>query len=131
MFSLIRNERGNWTLVGLLVAVAIGFLLYFMVLMPKLNSADRAAKEGLIEPKPGQSVVGASMDKAKETECASNLRQTRMMIDSHKATNEAVPASLSDLRLGSIVNCPVSNQAYEYDAATGTVKCPTPGHEKL
>jgi hypothetical protein len=29
MFSHIRNERGSWTLVGLLVAVAVGMVVVF------------------------------------------------------------------------------------------------------
>ncbi|MEN6371969.1 MAG: hypothetical protein ABFD64_08140 [Armatimonadota bacterium] len=133
MFSTLRNERGNWTLVGLLVAVAIGFVLVFCVLLPRVQqgTGDKAKREGLINPKQGQTVVGASMDKGKETQCMSNLRQIRMTIESDKASGEQLPATIQDMGLGSVGVCPVSNQPYQYDPNAGTVKCTTPGHEGL
>lgn len=133
MFSELRNERGNWTLVGLMVAVAIGFVLMFFVFLPHVQqgTGGRAEKEGLINPKEGQTVVGASIDKGKETQCMSNLRQIRMMIESNKMSDEQLPATIQDMRLGSAGMCPVTNQTYQYDPSGGVVKCSTPGHEGL
>lgn len=133
MFSTLGNERGNWTLVGLLAAVGIGFALMFFVLLPQIQqgSGGRARKEGLVNHKEGQTVVGASIDKGKETQCMSNLRQIRMILESTKMQGEQLPASMQDMKLGSTGMCPVSGQLYQYNPNTGQVKCTTPGHERL
>ena len=132
MLSRLRNERGNWTLISLLVAVAIIGVLFYVFLAPQLGSKNsRAVKEGLVQPKENQTIVGASLDKGRETQCMSNLRQIRMLVDSAKNSDEGLPASLEDMKLGSISTCPVSGKPYQYDAATGTVKCTSPGHERL
>lgn len=131
MFSRFKNQNGNWTLVGLLVGVAIIGILFYVLLGPMSSKNSQAVKQGLVTPKQGQTVVGASLDKGKETECMSNLRQIRILIDSAKGSGEQPPASIQDMKLGSAGLCPVSNQPYQYDAAAGTVKCTTPGHERL
>lgn len=135
MFSMLRNERGNWSLIGLLVAVAIGMVVFYVVLMPKLNTtSERAQKEGLVTVKKDQTIYGASLDKAKETECSSNLGQIRTMVTSAKAENESgqPPKSLAEMKgLQSIESCPVTKQPYSYNPTTGEVHCTTPGHEKL
>jgi hypothetical protein len=134
MFSRLRNENGNFTLVGLLAAVAVIMVLVFVVLLPKLNSTDKAVKEGLVKPKDGQTIYGASLDKAKETECSSNLRQIRMQISAEKTQSEngELPPTLDAMKISkSIQSCPVSKQPYVYNPTAGTVQCPTPGHEKL
>ena len=137
MFSHIRNERGSWTLVGLLVAVAVGMVVFFVVLMPKMTTGTgaQAEKEGLLKPggPSGQSktVVGASLDQAKATACRSNLDQIRTLVKYAQAQGEPLPASIQEMKLGSASNCPVTNQPYQYDPNTGVVKCQTPGHEGL
>lgn len=131
MFSRLRDESGNWTLIGLLVAIAIGLALVVFVLLPKMMPGEQARNIGLVQPKAGQTVVGAAMDKGKETECSSNLRQIRTVIDAARASGDQLPATLQDMKLGSITTCPMSGQAYQYDPNAGQVKCPTPGHEKL
>lgn len=149
MLSLLKNERGNWSLVGLLVALAVGFLIYFTVLMPKMDSGKKAEQEGLIKPKGNQTVVGASMDKAKETSCSSNLRQVRMLVDQAYTQAGQYPSSLESLERSerdspkemgtpkpvaeilADISCPASGQPYNYDPSKGTVSCSTQGHEKL
>jgi len=134
MFSLIKNERGNWTLIGLLVAVAAGLALMFFVLLPKIGPdrlTDQATKDGLVQPKEGQTVVGASLDAAKSTACASNLDQIRKMLVYQKTAGEPLPATLQEMKLGSASMCPVSMKLYQYDPNTGAVRCTTPGHEGL
>jgi len=131
MMSRLRNESGQWTLVGLMVAIAVGFVILFVVLLPRLTPGERAVKEGLVKPKEGQTVIGASLDKAKETSCSSSLRQIRMAIDYYKAENGQPPATLQDLKMptsGSFYTCPATGQPYRYDPNSGTVSCSTPGH---
>jgi competence protein ComGC len=132
MFVYIRNERGNWTLIGLLVCLVIGLGLLVFLFLSHLSPGEQARKEGLVQPKEGQTVLGASIDKAKDTQCAGNLRQIRMMIDSYKAENGQWPASLQDLRMQvapDFFKCPTSGRDYQYDPASGKISCPTPGHE--
>lgn len=134
MLSRLRDERGSWTLIGLLVAVAVGLAIFVFVLMPRVipeGKNSQAVKEGLVQPKEGQTVVGASMDKAKETDCSSRIRQIRMSIEQYKAENGNAPATLQDMKLpvaAYFYTCPANGQAYQYDGASGAVTCPTPGH---
>jgi len=125
------DNRGNWSLIGLLAAVAIVAIvagLYFGkgggITTVKSDSPllDKSSKK--------QTVVGRSLDTAKAAECRQRLDQIRKGIETCKATNatEANPASFKDIGLGvstSYFQCPVSNQPYTYDAATGKVTCPT------
>ena len=133
MFSKLRDESGQWTLIGLLVAVAVGLVIMTVVLLPRLNPKNsEAVKEGLVNPKPGQTVVGASLDKARQTECNSNIRQIKTALEYYKAENGQYPASLQDLRMKiseSFFTCPATKQPYQYDPNTGQVRCTTQGHE--
>jgi hypothetical protein len=130
---ILVNERGSWSLIGLLVVVVIGLVFFLMFMGPH--------SKGLLGPqsnKPDKdgayTVVGKSMNMAKDTECKSNLTQVRSAITMYRGEHdEAVPASLADVQLGTanpdFLKCPVGKEAYTYDATTGTVRCPHPGHE--
>ncbi len=136
MFLALRNERGNWSLIGLLVAVAIGVGIMAYFLMPGLlgsgtATGNQAGEQGIVETKPGQTVVGASIDQGKATQCMSNLRQIREWIVYTKTSGDPLPQTIEDMKLGSAARCPVSGQLYQYDPSTGEVKCTTPGHEGL
>ncbi len=135
MLGSVKNERGNLSLVGLLAGVAIIGLLMYFVLLPKLNtSTNRAVKEGLVKPKDGQSVYSAAMDKGKETECMSNLREIRQMIHMEKDANPGgqLSGTLQEMKApNEMMSCPVSKQRYVYDPTAGTVRCVTEGHDKL
>lgn len=75
-----------------------------------------------------------SMDRGKATACASNLSQLRTAILAYRGDNDNKnPASLADLgpAMRVVTTCPSNNQPYTYGPTTGTVKCTTPGHEKL
>lgn len=124
------DNRGNWTLIALLAAVAIVVVaaaIYFGAGPPSTVSGespllDKASKK--------QTVVGKSMDTAKREQCRQQLHQIRLGIATYKisATTNANPPALKDLNLGVSTNffyCPVSNQPYAYDPATGEVRCPT------
>ena len=76
----------------------------------------------------------SSLEAGKKTECASNLSQLRQAVQMSRDANDGrLPASLADLGANyrAVETCPTSHQPYQYDASTGTVRCITPGHEKL
>lgn len=129
------NNRGNWSLIGLLAAVAIVMVLgavYFKggFSTVKSNSTlvDKSSKK--------QTVFGKSIDTGKGVDCRERLNQIRTAVQQSKAVSgsEENPASLKDLQMGvgpDYFNCPVSNQPYVYDPATGTVHCPYPAHSQF
>jgi hypothetical protein len=82
--------------------------------------------------------LGQSMEKGTEVACMNNLRLIRAAISMEKLSdpeNTAPPPNLQVLRRDGIsqdmVSCPVTHQAYQYNAATGQVWCVTPGHDKF
>lgn len=130
---ILCNERGSWSLIGLLVTVVIGLVLVLMFMGPHGKSllapqSNKPDKDG------AYTVVGKSMNMAKDTECKSDLTQVRSAITMYRSEHDEVaPASLADVQLGTanpdFLKCPVGKEAYTYDASTGTVHCPHPGHE--
>jgi hypothetical protein len=135
----LSNERGNWSLIGLLVAVAIGFAIYSFFISPKMSGRDQQtrqqASEMGVKLDENKTLSGAVADKSRETQCKSQLDQIRqgivMFRDDHNNSN---PAALTDIRLSvgpNFFKCPVGQEAYSYDPATGSVKCIHPGHEGL
>jgi type II secretory pathway pseudopilin PulG len=125
------NNRGSWSLIGLLAAVAIVCIAAaWMFTGGKLSTVSKDSSL-VDQSSTKQTVYGKAMDKAKGEDCRQRLNQVRTAIQNQKAmsTTEGNPKSLSELGLGSgYLNCPVSNQPYIYDPATGTVKCQYPGH---
>lgn len=129
-----HNNRGSWSLIGLLVTVAIIFVavaLYF----GKGGSVMTVKNDSKLVDQQSQkkTVLGKALDTAKATDCQERLRQIRLGIVNYKASNESGgnPTTLKDVGLGVAVNyfqCPISKQPYQYDPQTGTVKCPNPGH---
>ena len=77
--------------------------------------------------------ITQSIEKGNATECKSNIDQVRMAIQMYKDANDHFPPSLADLdrSVKDVETCPDSHQPYQYDPATGTVKCLTPGHGKF
>lgn len=137
-FNRLRSEQGFWTLIGILLAAAIIIVLVVVMYGPnskispegRLNQASE--ESGLeVQTHPGQSTVGAVSDKGKEPVCRNNLQQIRAYLTMEQTQNDQYPANLDARKIGSgsIPNCPVSNQPYSYDPATGIVRCTTPGHE--
>ncbi len=69
---------------------------------------------------------------ARDTVCRSNLSQLRASIQALSASDPEgrAPQSLVDLGLpAEMQRCPTGGEPYRYDAATGRVQCPHPGHE--
>ena len=127
-----RNNRGNWSLIGLLVAVAIVIgvtAIYFSggiggtaTVKNDSNLLDQASQK--------QTTVGRAIDTGKSTVCREQLNQIRTAVQNAKATSgtEENPASFKDLGMSvsaDYFKCPVSGQAYTYDPTTGKASCPT------
>lgn len=123
------GNRGNWTLIGLLAAAAIAAVLVY-VLVGGGTTTVKSDSELLDKSSTKQTVVGQSLDTAKAAQCRQQLDQIRKGIETYKTTSasEGNPATFKDIGLGvsnTYYQCPVSNQPYSYDPATGKVTCPT------
>lgn len=123
-----RLESGR-SVIGVLVgmAVLIGVsAVFFMGGIPGLDKTE-ARKDGQ-----GETVVGRAMLRAEDAVCDTNLKQIRQAIQIQTdPVEETRPQNLGEMGLGEkIITCPISNQPYQYDPTTGTVKCTHPGHEK-
>lgn len=114
---------------------ARGFSLVEMLVVIVLIAAMGAALMNFYagKGKPGEK-RRSPVQRARGVECAEYLRQNRMAIDMQKNSDEEsrAPATLGELRLGTQAqSCPEGKVPYSYDPATGVVRCPYPGHEKL
>ena len=124
------SNRGNWSLIGMLAAVAIIVILAAMYFGKGGGTTVRSDSKLLDQTSKKQTVVGRSIDTGKSVDCRSRLNQIRVGISTYKSTSgsEQNPASLKDLQMGvsaDYFSCPVSKQPYVYDSAAGTVKCQT------
>ena len=130
------NNRGNWTLIGLLVAVVIIMVLGAMY-FGGAGFTTVGKNEKLLDPASNkQTVVGKAMDTAKGEDCRQRLIQIRTGISAYQTTDgsESFPATLKDVGLGVSTDyfyCPVSNQPFVYDPTTGKVNCQYKGHESF
>ncbi len=125
------NNRGNWTLIGLLAAVAIvavlGYVLYGSGGLGTVKKDSGLLDKGSQK----KTVVGQAMDTGKSVDCRQRLSQIRSGIQMYKTGStdgNTNPPTLKDAVSGvstSYFYCPVSNKPYTYDPATGRVQCPT------
>jgi hypothetical protein len=130
---MLNNNRGNWTLIGLLVGVAIVIVAIAMMWGGNGSNFTTAGKAGqdLQAQSDKKTVIGQSMDAAKGSQCKQQLVQIRQSIEMFKSSNEENPASLKDLGLAvgpEFFVCPTSKMPYVYDPAAGTVRCPYQYH---
>lgn len=124
-------ERGEGYL-GLLVAVlliVVGMVVYFKLQKPEPPP---------VRPGGPTTIVGQSIEKGTERDCQNNLQQIRLaitMVRDQAGEQGPPPPTLQSLQSQGIgpqmLKCPVTQQPYQYDAQMGTVKCPTPGHERF
>lgn len=122
----MRRAGGN-TLVGLLAVIVIIAILAVVALTGGFGDRKSTRKDGL-----GTTVPGAARAQALDASCSSNLKQIRAKIQMDMATEDQAPASLQDLGLpAEMLRCPIGKEPYEYDPATGQVRCKHPGHEGL
>lgn len=122
---MLRNNRGQWALVEIIVVVAIIVVLASIMLPKYLGGPGKGIKNGG-PPTPKERASGV--------ECMSNLNQVRGAINMYQQSNENFPSSLSELSSYGVSNelsiCPVMKTPYSYDPAAGRVWCTTGTHEK-
>lgn len=112
-------------LVGVLAAVAVLGVLVAVWLFYGTGSSGGNSSVAT----PPATRVGEVRQAAESVECRNNLSQIRAAIQMRTTMEEAYPRSLQELGLpATMLVCPVSGQAYQYDPNTGQVRCPTPGH---
>lgn len=114
------STRRGFSLVEILV-VAVILVALAAFLMPRYLSSSKTG-DGKTVPSP--------MQRAHGVECTNNLMQIRQALQiSAGADEENRPRSLADLRLpASMLACPVGKEPYQYNPATGQVRCIHPGH---
>lgn len=117
----LRSLRGLSLVEILVVLVILGIIAYF--LLPRyLSGSSHKRPDGLRGP-----VV-----QAQDTVCRSNLNQLRASLQAYSASDPdgRPPRDLSELGMPDEVRkCPTGGEPYQYDPATGRVRCPHPGHE--
>ena len=81
----------------------------------------------------GKTIPGAARASAQDDVCRSNLSQIREAMAAAKMSSpDGNVSSLDDLSLPqSVLECPIGHERYQYDASTGQVHCPHPGHENF
>lgn len=118
------TKQAGQTLVATLIVVVIVAMLAVALLG---GSGQSSRPDGLGRTLPTQVKL-----KAKDDVCMSNLGQVRSAIlIARSNADDAPPADLSETRLGSdFLKCPIGGEPFAYNAESGTVSCPHPGHEK-
>jgi len=127
------GNRGSWSLIGLLVVVVIVVVAAALLFGPNgpASLTTVKGKNQLLDAKSKKKTVyGKSLDTAKGSVCMQQLAQIRQGIQAWKATQatEGNPQTLKDIGLAvgqQFYRCPMTDQPYTYDPATGTVRCPT------
>ncbi|MFQ6133762.1 MAG: prepilin-type N-terminal cleavage/methylation domain-containing protein [Armatimonadota bacterium] len=119
------SRRGGFGLIEMVIVIVIIALLVgaYFGLTGKFGGKKK-------------SIPGQAVDRAKDVECQSNIRQIRNSIQMKTWAGEPAPASLaevaSELGVGDdFAKCPVGGEAYRYDPQAGTVSCPHAGHESF
>ena len=112
------TRRRGVLLVELIVVVVIISILAVVYLRVSGGRKTSAA-----------SSPGAALQKAHGVECASNINQSRALLQMNSMEDGTYPAVLDPNE--SLNRCPVSGKPYWYDPQTGRVQCITPGHEKF
>ena len=125
----MRRERGQ-TLVATMIVLAIMAILAVALLRPW--AVGGTAKPARADGK-GATVPGLVKLKADDTVCASNLGQVRAFIQIARTNaDDQAPATLAEIQgmPKEFLACPLGHEPYQYDPATGTVRCVHPGHGK-
>ena len=124
------DNRGSWSLIGLLVVVVI-IIVASVYMFGGMGPSTVKSNSSLLDSKSQkQTTLGKAIDTGKASVCRQQLGQIRQGIQALKASEgtEANPKTLKDIGLSvgqEFFQCPVSGQPYTYDQVAGTVKCPT------
>jgi len=123
-------KRGQ-TLVATLIVIAIMAILAVVLLRGSGALSSGPAQSSRPDGK-GTTTMGAAEWAARDTVCQSNLGQVRAAITILMGANEDhPPEDIKETKLPKeFYFCPVGKEPYTYDATTGQVHCPHPGHEK-
>jgi len=118
------GRRRGLMLVELLLVVAIIALVVGAYYGLGRKGADEEGEGATTTP-------GQAIEAAKKAECANNLRQLRLLIQSEMTLEGEYPSRLKTESGSALTQCPASGRPYQYDPSTGNVWCTTPGHENL
>lgn len=115
------------TLVGLLAAMAIVAILAAGMYTGGfgLLGTHKERPDG-----EGRTIIGRSVARAKDHQCAEYLKQVRMAIGMAQI-DEYMPEKIEELPgiTRKLTKCPIGSEPYQYDPVSATVTCPHPGHE--
>ncbi len=122
--KLADRARKGFSLIEILVVMAILVVLSGITYSVLLGHSKNAP--------PGK--AHSPMERAKDVVCMENLRSARQCIEASRTgdTDGKFPGALIEMRelSGELRACPEGKEPYQYDPATGQVKCVHPGHEK-
>ena len=115
-------EQGFFTLIALLIVMVIIGILFAMY-SGGLGPGP--------SPQPGSAAttLGGAKERANAVLCRNNLSQLRAAVAAYAANAGGSPSSLQELQAGVSLTCPVGDEPYQYDPASGRVGCIHPGHE--
>ena len=126
----MRKEAGRGGLIGLIATAAVALVLVFV--FTNGSNIMGGKKEPERPDGQGKTVIGKTIAKAKDTVCLEQLTEDRQLIQvATDPVEETKPATMEAAKItGELARCPIGKEPYIYDPATGTIRCPHPGHEK-
>ena len=117
------REGGFFTLIGLLIVIAIIGILMAMYGMPGGGGSSSSGTP--------ISVAGGAKERAEDVLCQNNVQQLRAAIAIYQGNSQSWPPSLESLNSGVGLTCPVGGEPYDYDPSAGQVHCIHSGHERF
>jgi type II secretory pathway pseudopilin PulG len=121
-------KRRGFTLIATLITVAI--ICVLMVVMMQGYTGMMGGPTTTRKDGKGVTTMGNAMMTAQDQVCKSNLQQVRQAIEAARLSGDENPADIKGAGIGeSFYRCPIGNEPYKYDPATGQVHCVHPGHE--
>ena len=126
----MRTRRSGEGLVGVLAAMLIVVIAIVFFVTGGFGLFGKS--ENKRPDQMGETTIGRAKYRALDYECMTQLSQLRQSIEIHADPVEGTfPAKLEETSLGAkFYECPIGHERYDYDPATGKVKCTHPGHEK-
>lgn len=135
MNRLLNDRRGSWSMIGMLITVAIIMVLVGILYLGLGKKQDAAMRQqiGTVAGSTKTTVPGLAEDAARNEACKSNLRQLRDAVTIFQTTNGSFPPSLdaAGIKTPDLLKCPVGGESYQYDPSTGAVTCARQGHGKF